>query len=119
MEGERQVYSFCESTQAGPLSPWHIRRLTSAGRKCSGGIDTPSLCGRVTPKWNGWDLTVEVDEPTVLDRSRWAVALVRRLRYTAGVSAVPCSTAAAPKVGFIRLLATGHEKRRSRRVRAL
>ena len=55
------VYAFCESVAAGPLSPWHIRPLTEVGRKTSGGIDTPSLCGHVTPKTNGWDLeSVEV-----------------------------------------------------------
>lgn len=50
-------YSFCESSAAGSLSPWHIRKLGAAGVKLGGGIDTPSLCGRVDPeKWNGWDV---------------------------------------------------------------
>ena len=51
------MFSFCESTAAGPLSPWHIRELTSVGRKLGGGIDTLSLCGRVK---TGWDLEVEI-----------------------------------------------------------
>jgi hypothetical protein len=53
-------YSFCESSAAGPLSPWHIRLLTSAGKKPSGGVDTESLCGHVTRKFGGWDLQAEV-----------------------------------------------------------
>ena len=50
-------YSFCESISAGPQSPWHLRELTSVGRKLGGGIDTSSLCGRVK---KGWDLEVEI-----------------------------------------------------------
>lgn len=55
------IYSFCESTTAGPRSPWHIRELTSVGKKLGGGIDTKGLCGfpRVT---YGWDLDVEIVE---------------------------------------------------------
>lgn len=50
-------YSFCESVTATSRSPWCIRLLTKQGRKCGGGIDTPSLCGRVQPP-NGWDIAV-------------------------------------------------------------
>lgn len=53
------AYSFCESTTASSRSPWCIRRLTDAGRKTGGGVDTPSLCGRVR-EGRGWDLTVEL-----------------------------------------------------------
>jgi len=51
-------YSFCESVHASSRSPWHIRRLTNVGKRCGGGIDTPSLCGRVKPPpdSNGWDI---------------------------------------------------------------
>lgn len=49
--------SFCESVHASGYSRWHIRGLTEAGRKLGGGIDTPSLCGRVT---KGWDLNVPI-----------------------------------------------------------
>ena len=52
------TYSFCESVHATGRSPWHIRRLAGE-RKLGGGIDTPSLCGRVT---QGWDLEVEITE---------------------------------------------------------
>ena len=50
-------YSFCESVWAGPKAPWHIRRITDKGLKLGGGIDTTSLCGRVT---NGWDIGVTI-----------------------------------------------------------
>jgi hypothetical protein len=53
------TYSICESSFAAPWSHWHIRPLTEAGRKHGGGIDTPSLCGRVTPP-DGWDLEYSV-----------------------------------------------------------
>lgn len=59
------AYSFCEPSTAGPCAPWCIRRLTAAGRKLGGGVDTPSLCGRVTlidvGGVGGWDLRVPVD----------------------------------------------------------
>lgn len=51
------VYSFCESIFAGPLAPWHIRRMTSVGKKLGGGIDTQGLCG-FPKKRAGWDLEV-------------------------------------------------------------
>lgn len=51
---------FCESIHASGRSPWHLRRPTAAGLKLGGGIDTTSLCGRVT---RGWDLDVPVTEP--------------------------------------------------------
>lgn len=55
------AYSFCERVWAGPRSPWHIRRLSPIGRKLGGGIDTPSLCGRIVPpEGKGWDLDVEI-----------------------------------------------------------
>ena len=54
-------FSFCERVWAGPKSPWHIRELGVAGRKLGGGIDTPSLCGRIVPpSGKGWDLDVEL-----------------------------------------------------------
>ena len=52
-------FSFCESVHAGPLSLWHLRKLTEVGKKLGGGIDTPSLCGRVK---RGWDLEVDINE---------------------------------------------------------
>jgi hypothetical protein len=52
-------YSFCESVTANVTSPWHIRKLTAAGKKLGGGIDTESLCGLVK---RGWDLGVEITE---------------------------------------------------------
>lgn len=52
--------SYCESVYATGTSPWHLRRLTAAGRKLGGGVDTASLCGRVQPPY-GWDLESKVD----------------------------------------------------------
>jgi len=58
-------YSFCEGIMAGPHTRWHIRKLSSKGRKLGGGIDTASLCGAIGPvsdgvMRNGWDLAVEI-----------------------------------------------------------
>lgn len=47
------THSFCEPVTASPRSRWHIRQLTSAGRKTTGGVDTKSLCGREM----AWDLS--------------------------------------------------------------
>lgn len=49
-------YSFCEAVTASGASPWHIRKLTQAGRKLGGGADTLALCGRKV----SWDLSVPV-----------------------------------------------------------
>ena len=66
---EKPEYAFCESVHAGPLAPWHIRKLSDTGLKLRGGIDTPSLCGRVRPFGDesgehrgtgGWDLRVRI-----------------------------------------------------------
>lgn len=56
-------FSFCESSLASSMSPWHIRVLTEVGLRPSGGVDTTSLCGRVKPYsivggFGGWDLHV-------------------------------------------------------------
>jgi hypothetical protein len=60
----KKSYAFCEWSGAASLAPWHIRRLTEAGKKTGGGVDTASLCGRVQPHsqggWGGWDLEAEV-----------------------------------------------------------
>ena len=79
------VYSFCESSTG--LGPWHIRRLTKAGRKPGGGIDTPSLCGSVRPRgdrggWGGWDIKV-IDPLGVVPAPvlcRKCVACIRRTK---------------------------------------
>ena len=52
-------FSFCESTWAPPLGKWHVRRLTDAGNKFGGGIDTPSLCEFIK---QGWDLRVPINQ---------------------------------------------------------
>jgi hypothetical protein len=51
---------FCEPAHPGFISPWHIRKLTDAGLKPHGGIDSASICGRLTPP-DGVDLAVPID----------------------------------------------------------
>ena len=51
---ELTEFSFCETVTAGSKSKWHIRQLTKVGQKFGGGVDTPSLCGRIV----AWDLEV-------------------------------------------------------------
>lgn len=53
-----ETHSFCETSYAAATSPWHIRRLTSKGRKLGGGADTPSLCGLQV----SWDLQTTITE---------------------------------------------------------
>lgn len=55
------AFSFCEPVTATSISPWHIRELTGKGRMLGGGIDTPSLCGRVEVN-RGWDLETPINE---------------------------------------------------------
>jgi hypothetical protein len=59
-------FSFCESALAVGQT-WHIRPLTSLGRKCGGGVDTLSLCGHVRPDWpGGWDIrSPDVDAASI------------------------------------------------------
>lgn len=66
---EKPKYAFCESVHAMPLGSWHIRRIGEAGLKLGGGIDTPSLCGKLRPFGDnsaerrgtgGWDLRVRI-----------------------------------------------------------
>lgn len=54
-------YAFCEPHTASGSGKWHLRRLTAIGHKPGGGIDTPSLCGRVRVH-HGWDLLVVITE---------------------------------------------------------
>lgn len=60
--GEIPPFAFCEPVVAGSLAPWCIRPVTDKGLKLGGGVDTQSLCGRVTPRGNGWDLNVRITE---------------------------------------------------------
>jgi hypothetical protein len=66
---------FCESIHAYGLSPWHLRRPTSAGLKLTGGIDTSSLCGRVS---RGWDLDVPVTESHFEHTCRDCLAVLKK-----------------------------------------
>lgn len=76
-----EQYSFCEPVWVGSAAPWCVRRLTAKGRKVGGGVDTPSLCGRVDPaNGGGWDLSAEcrvsLDHPHMCARCK---AELRRL----------------------------------------
>jgi hypothetical protein len=51
---------FCEPVFAGPLARWCLRRMGPAGPCYGGGVDTPSLCGRVTAEGGGWDIEMPV-----------------------------------------------------------
>ena len=64
---EVPLYAFCEPVTAGPHTRWHIRKINKA--LClTGGIDTPSLCGKVIPigpergALGGWDLNVKITD---------------------------------------------------------
>lgn len=59
--GEKPPYTFCEPQWVTGPSPWCIRKTTAIGPKFGGGIDTPSLCGRV-PAHKGWDLEVRLTD---------------------------------------------------------
>jgi len=59
--GEKPPFTFCEPVWASGLGLWHIRQPSDVGPKFGGGIDTPSLCGRV-PVPQGWDLEVRISE---------------------------------------------------------
>ncbi len=50
---------FCEALGAGVT--WHIRQLSDAGIKASGGADTPALCGVEV----SWDLHVPLREDSI------------------------------------------------------
>ena len=52
---ESGEFSFCETMT--PSWALHIRQLTAAGKKLSGGADTKALCGKEV----AWDLKVEVE----------------------------------------------------------
>lgn len=53
-------YSYCEPSWAASNARWCIRRLTKAGKKLSGGVDTNSLCTRVHTGL-GWDIQCDID----------------------------------------------------------
>jgi len=59
-EAPPRRFALCESVAAGSGGRWHIRKLTSVGLKCGGGVDTGSLCGAVRPRY-GWDLQREFE----------------------------------------------------------
>lgn len=66
---EDPKYSYCETVHAGPFSLWHIRPLSSIGRKLGGGADTKSLCGKTV----SWDRPMDVSRDVEACRSCLAV----------------------------------------------
>ena len=56
------AYFLCEPSGATAMTRWHIRPSGPGGPRYSGGVDTTSLCGRITPQRNGWDLRVDFAE---------------------------------------------------------
>jgi hypothetical protein len=82
------TYCFCESVTG--IGPWHIRKLTSNGLKCGGGIDSPSLCGCVQVSgeclpngkrgWGGWDLDVKITPQHLTHICKECAAKYRKLQ---------------------------------------
>lgn len=98
MERDLSKYSYCESALATAANPLCIRPLTAAGPKFSGGVDTASLCGRVNPRVNGWDIrraVCESDFGIRIDRGPYHAAThricqrcVEKLREVDGIERV-------------------------------
>lgn len=65
---ESVVLSYCEPVVGNASNTWHLRRLSADGRKLGGGVDSPSLCGRVE-EGRGWDIDVPVLWPEALANS--------------------------------------------------
>jgi hypothetical protein len=82
-------YAYCEPAHVTGPAPWCIRPLTEDGPRPSGGVDTASLCGRVTPKMNGWDIS----GPVSLDD--FDVLVDRRTRFGGGRMPVVCQRCVA------------------------
>lgn len=58
------AYAYCESSTAGPLTPWHIRRVGPEGVLPGGGALAP-ICNLAAVWIGGWDipgLTPSVEE---------------------------------------------------------
>jgi hypothetical protein len=70
-----EQYAFCEYVTAGPNSPWHIRQLSSVGKKCGGGADTASFCGKRV----SWDLKVDISEHHLSHSCTECVRIYREL----------------------------------------
>ncbi|MGW8431576.1 hypothetical protein ACWGJ9_10835 [Curtobacterium citreum] len=52
------TYAFCETASAYQLAPNHVRPLTAAGLKPSGGADTAALCGAQVA-WDTGETTLD------------------------------------------------------------
>lgn len=83
------MYAYCEPALGPTFRTFHIRRLTDAGLKPGGGIDSPPLCGRELAG-GGWD----IPEPVVL-----AQAAENAKRINPGGGADTCSKCVAVLAG--------------------
>jgi hypothetical protein len=66
-------HAFCETIAANLT---HIRPLTAAGRKPSGGADTPALCGAKVL----WDTATPFTSAKVASWNAWPYALCSRCK---------------------------------------
>lgn len=68
------IYAFCEPHNCAPGRGWCIRVLSPLGLRTGGGIDTPSLCGRVKSLESGGvgghDFSLSVDDILEKDDAR-------------------------------------------------
>ncbi len=81
--GEVPEYAFCEAVTASGRSPWHIRKVRSQ-LYLTGGVDTKSLCGHVTPRLGGWDLDVRITEGHLKHACPRCVAAYKTLQEKSG-----------------------------------
>lgn len=56
-------YTFCEDVGAGPVTPWHIRKIGDDRVRLGGGIPGPALCG--SDLHGGWDRSTVVTPENV------------------------------------------------------
>jgi len=69
---------FCEPAMVTGAGWWCLRFVGEKGEMFGGGVDTPSLCGRVDPEFNGWDIDVRVTQAR-LDHSYIACTRCRAI----------------------------------------
>lgn len=84
--------AFCEPVVVVGPSPWCLRYLTDAGPKYGGGVDTPSLCGRVRQGY-GWDVDVEVTKDRLENPEVTCQRCQEKLCETTPANLAPSSSA--------------------------
>jgi len=75
---------FCEPAMAAGPGRWCLRFVGEKGEMYGGGIDTPSLCGRVDPKLNGWDIDVPVTQDRLDNPDITCLRCLRELKEIIG-----------------------------------